>query len=78
MVVSIISSALTGTLAIDGEICREIVQLTLRQTNVAMENGPRLKMYFLLRKGIFQPAMLVYQRVYEIPRTAHNCSPFSR
>ena len=72
-----ISSALTGTLegkAIDGEI----VQLTLRQTNVVVENGPGLKMYFLLKKGIFQPAMLVYQRVYEIPRTAHNCSPFSR
>ena len=23
-----------------------------------------LKMYFLLKMGIFQPAMLVYQRVY--------------
>ncbi len=28
-----------------------------------MENGPGLKMYFLLKMGIFQPAMLVYQRV---------------
>ena len=27
-----------------------------------MENGP-LKMYFLFKMGIFQPAMLVYQRV---------------
>ena len=35
---------------------------TLRQTNIAMENGPGLKMYFLLNIGIFQPAMLVYQR----------------
>ncbi len=24
-----------------------------------------LKMYFQVKKGIFQPAMLVYQRVYE-------------
>ena len=35
---------------------------TLRQTNIAMENGFGLKMYFLLNIGIFQPAMLVYQR----------------
>ncbi len=28
-----------------------------------MENGPGLKMYFLLELGIFQPAMLVYQMV---------------
>ena len=28
-----------------------------------MENGPGWKMYFLLKMGIFQPAMLVYQRV---------------
>ena len=28
---------------------------------MAMENGPRLKMYFLLKIRIFQPAMLVYQ-----------------
>ena len=28
-----------------------------------MENGPGLKMYFLLNMGIVQPAMLVYQRV---------------
>ena len=26
-----------------------------------MENGPGLKMYFLLKMWIFQPAMLVYQ-----------------
>ena len=31
------------------------------KTNMAMENGPGLKMYFLLKMGIFQPAMLVYQ-----------------
>ena len=31
--------------------------------NIAMENVPGLKMYFLLKMGIFQPAMLVYQRV---------------
>ena len=29
-----------------------------------MENGPGLKMYFLLKMVIFQPAMLVYQRVH--------------
>ena len=28
-----------------------------------MENEPGLKMYFLLKMGIFQPAMLGYQRV---------------
>ena len=28
-----------------------------------MENGPGLKMYFRVKVGIFQPAMLVYQRV---------------
>ena len=28
-----------------------------------MENGPGVKMYFLLNMGIFQPAMLVHQRV---------------
>ena len=32
-------------------------------STVAMENGPGLKMYFLLNMGMFQPAMLVYQRV---------------
>ena len=33
---------------------------TPRSTNIAMDH---LKMYFLLNMGIFQPAMLVYQRV---------------
>ena len=28
-----------------------------------MENGPGLKMYFLSKMVIFQPAMLVYQRI---------------
>ena len=28
-----------------------------------LENGPWMKMYFLLNIGIFQPAMLVYQKV---------------
>ncbi len=28
-----------------------------------MENGPEMKIYFLLKMVIFQPAMLVYQRV---------------
>ena len=28
-----------------------------------MENGPEMKMYFLLKMVIFQPAMFVYQRV---------------
>ncbi len=32
---------------------------------MAMENGPGLKIYFLLNMGIFQPAMLVYQGVPE-------------
>ena len=32
-------------------------------TWLAMENGPGLKMYFPLKMGIFQPAMLVYQMV---------------
>ena len=27
----------------------------------SIENGSRLKMYFLFKMGIFQPAMLVYQ-----------------
>ncbi len=35
-----------------------------------MENGPGLKMYFLLNMGIFQPAMLVYQSV-PFPKTHH-------
>ena len=30
---------------------------------LAKENGLALKMYFLLKMGIFQPAMLVYQRI---------------
>ena len=30
---------------------------------MAIENGPGLKMYSILKMGIFQPAMLVYQRV---------------
>ncbi len=33
-------------------------------TDLAMENGPRMKMYALLKMGIFQPAMLVYWRVH--------------
>ena len=33
-------------------------------TNITMANGPRLKKYFVLKMGIFQPAMLVYQRVH--------------
>ena len=32
------------------------------KTNIAMENGPGLKMYFLLKMVMFQPAMLIYQR----------------
>ena len=28
-----------------------------------LKNGPGLKMFFLLKMGIFQPAMLVYQRI---------------
>ena len=35
----------------------------LRDSNIAMKNGPGLKMYILLKMGIFQPAMLVYQRL---------------
>ena len=31
-----------------------------------LENGPEMKMYFLLKIGIFQPAMLVYQRVVKL------------
>ena len=31
------------------------------QIDIAMENGPGLKMYFLLEMEIFQPAILVYQ-----------------
>ena len=35
-----------------------------------MENGPGLKMYFLFKKMvIFQPAMLVYQRVIDPIKT---------
>ena len=30
---------------------------------IYLENGPGLKMYVLLKVGIFQPTMLVYQRV---------------
>ena len=46
----------------------EEVQLLVIHGNVkhiAMGNGPGLKMYFLLKMGIFQPAMLVYWRVFE-------------
>ena len=32
-----------------------------------MENGPGLKMYFLLKMVKFQPAMLVHQRVPSLP-----------
>ena len=35
------------------------------KTNMAIEHGPGLKMYFLFSIGIFQRAMLVYQRVYD-------------
>ena len=38
----------------------------LKKYNIAMENGPGLKMYFLLNMVIFQPAMLVYQRVVNL------------
>ena len=43
------------------------VNMNLHSGNLrylAMENGPGLKMYFLLKMVIFLPAMLVYQRVY--------------
>ena len=33
---------------------------------IQWNNGPNLKMYFLWKMGIFQPAMLVYQRVIGI------------
>ena len=33
---------------------------------MAIENEPGLKMYFLLKMVIFQPAMLVYQRVSDL------------
>ena len=35
---------------------------------MAIEHGPGLKMYFLLKLGTFQPAMLVYQRVCSFER----------
>ena len=51
-----------------------------------MENGPGLKMYFLLKMVKFQPAMLVYQRVPSLPfgwfqsplclRSSHYKAPY--
>ena len=38
---------------------RKLLISTLRQSDIAMEKGPGLKMYFLLKMGIFQPAILV-------------------
>ena len=41
-----------------------------------MENGPEMKMYVLLKMVIFQPAMLVYQRLLVLLRY-DNGSPFT-
>ena len=41
-----------------------IIWFTLREANIAMENGPGLQMYFVLKTGIFHSIFaLVYQRV---------------
>ena len=41
-----------------------IIWFTLREANIAMENGPGSQMYFLLKTGIFHSIfVLVYQRV---------------
>ena len=34
--------------------------------SAALESGPGLKMYLLSKMVIFQPAMLVYRRVYDL------------
>ena len=43
-----------------------------------MENGPGLKMYFLLKMGIFQPAMLVKPRGYVLEVADTHSSPLER
>ena len=42
-----------------------------------LENGPGLKMYSLLKMGIFQPAMFVYRRVNFISQTMHRAGQIS-
>ena len=32
------------------------------QTNIAMEHGHEMKMYFLLKMGMFQPAIVSYTK----------------
>ena len=46
--------------------------LRLGHRQLAMENGPGMKMYFLFNMGIFQPAMLVYQRVHDTHMTTQQ------
>ena len=40
-----------------------------------MEDGPGMKMFFLLNMGIFQPAMLLYQRIYNITQKKNLLIP---
>ena len=52
---------------------------TLRQSNIAGWKMDLLKMYFLLKMGIFQPAMLVYQRATLEPDPGNaNLGPSTR
>ena len=46
---------------------QKVSRYTPGSTNIAgWKMDPNLKMYLLLKMGIFQPAMLVYQRVSEM------------
>jgi len=40
-----------------------------------MENGPDMKMYFLLKMEIFHPAMFVYQRMNSLTNYSHQTTP---
>ena len=46
-------------------LMEEIHQIHSDKTNMATEHGPGLKMYFLLKIGIFHCYMLVYHRLYD-------------
>ena len=56
----------------------EIKSYTLPETNIAMEHGPGLKMYCLLKMGIFQPAMLVYQTSVHLGDILQGDNPFQK
>ena len=60
----------------NGGSVEEKGSLTLPKTNMTMENSNHLKIYFLLKMGIFQPVVLVFVGVLLLIPLTHDLGPW--